>query len=502
MHLIFIPKVGLFGSDAHYDFNLIELIYYNGWSLGLQSTLAAWPAMHIYINVCSEILGTPLMSTARYIPSIISSVTLFFIYCLNKLIYRQRHVSLFNSLLFSTLAYFSFFHSLPIRESFAFFIMSIAIYVYFKSLYVGSQKFMILSIFYGLFLALCHHFTLFIYVSFLITFYACSKAIKYKRLSFHYDSNSINFKVFHNYLLLMVVTSLSYWIFVSFSVFNELVTTAKNFIGFGDLEKEHIMMATVYPPLIDLRTQIASYSSVAVFLLVGIVLIYNFIYLKNKLNFSEISIFAFLVFTFSIWVLSTLDLLHMSIYPERLELFAWFFLLVPLSYIIFKNIFQNKKSFIHYISILFVISFVLMNVTQYPAYFYDPSLKPSYENGQKRFNYLPQEYAAIHWFTGEGNILSDRTTDDLLNQRLRSRVYSNPDFFNGNLSMKENYDWFILRKEMFEIIVPSRLDRYTFNEPVNLSIDTYVLIDNSPSVNKLYYNSEVSIYSVNNNNFD
>jgi hypothetical protein len=135
-----------------------------------------------------------------------------------------------------------------------------------------------------------------------------------------------------------------------------------------------------------------------------------------------------------------------------------------------------------------------MNMTQYPVAYYDPSSKPNYENGFVRFYHLPQEYSAINWFNGKGNVLADRITEDLLNSRLNGFVYTDYDFFNGNISAKD-YNWLIIRKEMFETILQTQSDEYSLKKPMQISLKTYSLINNNSRLNKLYSNNEVDIFS-------
>lgn len=493
IHFLFIPVVGLFGSDAQSDFYLIRLINEFGWSLKLRTSITAWPAQHLFINICSKIMEISLQTSARYIPSLISTSSLFFVFCLCKVVYKKDCVALYTTLLFSIISFFVFFHSLPVRECFAFFVMSAAIFVYLKCLNKNDYRITCLAVFFGLFLTICHHFTLIIFNFFLIAFWISYKVFGSSRFKSFFNTSSMKFSNLSvNYLILMFTGTLSYWIFVSFTVFKRLTMSILEFFQFGSLDS--LRSGFLYPPLINIRTQVFLYSKILVFSTILIILIYEILFKKRKLNIYEGTIFLFVFIIFLEWFFTLFGFLKMNIYPERLELFAWEFLLIPVSLFLFTNLSTKGKPFIKFISILFIISFISMNMTQYPLAFYDPSSKPNYENGYVRFYHLPQEYSAVNWFNGDGDILADRIVEDLFSFKPNVNVYTDDDFYNGDMSAR-NYDWLIVRGEMFELILQTTSDNYSLKSPMNISLKTYSLINSNSNLNKLYSNNEVDIFS-------
>lgn len=493
LHILFVPVVGLFGSDAELEFYLVKLIYEYGWSLKLHTSITPWPAQHLFINICSEITDISLLTSTRYLPSLVSTLSLFFLFCLNKIVYKQNYVALYNTLFFSILAFFVFFHSLPIRECFGFLIFLAAIFSYLRGLAKNDYRISFISVFLGLYLTICHHFTLLLFILFIFTFWIHYHISDLDLFRFLFTSPTVKFsKLSINYIILIFCGALSYWIFVSSTVFNRLIISIKEFTQFGNVN--YISSNAIYPPLINIQTNIFLYSKILVLLVVSLIFIYEVKNNRKKLNIYEGAIFLFILVIFTEWFFTLFGFLKMNIFPERFELFAWAFLLIPLSYELFANLTEKKKSFLKFMSILFVICFVSMNITQYPVAYYDPSSKPNYENGFVRFYHLPQEYSAINWFNGKGNVLADRITEDLLNSRLNGFVYTDDDFFNGNISTKD-YNWLIIRKEMFETILQTQSDDYSLKKPMHISLKTDFLINNNFILNKLYSNNEVDIFS-------
>ena len=235
----------------------------------------------------------------------------------------------------------------------------------------------------------------------------------------------------------------------------------------------------IYPPLVNIRTQMYFYSRAITFLMVILIIfhiIYSTISNKKKLNIYEGSILVYIGIIFIEWFVTTRGLVEASIYPERFELFAWAFLLIILSPTIYKFLI-NKKIYSKIIAIIFIISFVAMNFSHIPPYFYDISKQPPYENGRIRATYLPQEYLAFDWFKGDGLVQGDRTTEDLLINGLNGKIKTDLELFNGNLSSIDGNDWLIIRKEMFKRILGTREDNELIKKPLNLSIANYELIN-------------------------
>lgn len=498
LHALFIPVTGLFGSDAQYDFHLIKLINNYGWSLQLDSPLTAWPAHHIFINIYSEIVGISLLDAARFVPSTISVIVLLFLFGLTRQIYKQDCVALLCVSLFSTLYYFIFFHSFPIRETFAFVILFLTLYLYVIGKERNNSIMIFLAIVNIFVLIISHHFTVFMYLLFLIVFMIVNQISKNNQTIFSEMSSKY---ADSNYVLLMIIAALTYWSFVSVYVFKKIVISFQNILAFGDETIIPLFTAMlIYPPLINIRTQMYLYSRAITFLMVILILfsiIYSILSNEKKFNIYEGSILVYIGIIFAIWLATTYGLVEASIYPERFELFAWAFLLIILSPMVY-NFLINKKLHRKIIAIIFIISFIAMNFSHIPPYFYDISKQPPYENGRARITYLPQEYLASDWFKGDGLIQSDRTTEDLFINGLNGKIKTDPELFNGNLSRIDGNDWLIIRKEMFKRILGTREDNELIKKPLNLSIANYELINRKESIMKIYSNDEVEIYSISN----
>jgi len=142
----------------------------------------------------------------------------------------------------------------------------------------------------------------------------------------------------------------------------------------------------------------------------------------------------------------------------------------------------------------------MMNFSQIRLDTYDPLKQPHYENGETRLSFLPQEYSIVKWFkekvTRARIIQGDRKVEDILIHDIEGEVIADPELFNGNLLKIRNNNWLVIRKEMFNRIIGPRNRRYAIESPLNISIETYNLINDNKNIDKVYSNYIVDIYSI------
>lgn len=497
LNIIFIPRTGLFGTDANFDYNLINLIDKFGWNAHLDS-LAPWPMIHLFIDITSKIIGISLLDGSRYLPSITSTLVLFFLFCLNKRINKNYLVPIISLFLFSTIIYRPFFQSTPLRENFGYFFIFAGLYCQLVGLEVKDARFKFLSIFFGLVLIISHHLSTFIYLVYLISLTLSQNLYnivkKYNYFSERYSQNM-------SYLLLILVSTLSYWIIVNIFIFNKLVISLINFLSFGEISTKSSILY-IYPRLIDIEPLIFKNSPRVTFILTLLLIIIYVYQNYNTLNQYDFSIFIFVFITGIEWLFLTFNIIDIDVYPERIQLFSWTFLLIFLSKILYeyiglRGVISGKKI----IAFLFIISFAIMNFTQVYPFQYDPGVQPPYEYGMVREFHLPQEYLSIAWFNtytnqtiDDGLIQTDRNLQDLLPNIERDKLVTKEEFFRSNSSLElDNTHWAIIRMEMFKRIIGTSTDNAKIKEPLNLSENTYGMINEK--MTKVYTNREVDIYS-------
>lgn len=489
LHFLFIPQVGLLGYDSQFDFNLVKLIDKFGWSFQLPSTLAAWPLIHILIIVFSKISELSLLDSSRYLPSIISTLLILPLFSLMKRLVNNNYMAIIAVILFSIISYNNFFHSLPIRETLGFPIMFVAILCYILGTERSDNRLIALAYILGLALIMAHHFTVFMFIIFLITLNTSQLSVRFNLFNIH------SYKYSVRYLLVISISTLLYWALFSQDTIDYGIKSLHSFVEWGSIKSNTLEETLIaYPPLINLQTHIYSISRILTCLVAFYIILNHIIYKYRTLNIYDLTFLIYSSFAFGIWILLSFGIIKMIIFPERFELFAWAFLLLFLSPIIYKALKASGSPSLKLILIFFLISFIAMNFSQIQPYIYSAAVNPPYENGLTRVNYLPQEYAAADWFRGGGKIFGDFGVDALLNQRITGSITIEPDILRGNLSRIKYFDWIIIRKEMFQIVTVPNKQRTQY-EPLILPVESYKKINLKEGINKVYANDEVEIYS-------
>ena len=498
LSIMFVPAYGLFGSDANYDYHLIKLIDEFGWSPRMDD-LAPWPMIHLFIDITSKIINVSLLDSSRWLPSITSTIVFFFLFCLSKRMNKNYSASIMYIFLFSTIIYYFFFHSMPLRENFGYLFLFAALYCQSVALEVKDARFKFLSIFLGLVLIISHHFSAFIYLVYLISLTIGQNLFSIIK-NFNYFSERYSRNL--GYSLLILVSILYYWLLVNRFAFYAIIDSANSFLNLGEKTKIGSYFSSIYPPLVDLQPFLLRQSSRATFI-ITILLIIIYIYKNyNKLTQYDISIFIFTIFLGIVFILSNYGFIEMDVYPERVQLFSWAFLLILLSKILIEfidlpGIFNKRKL----ISILFIISFITMNYTGVYSFQYDPGIRIPYDYGQIREFHLETEYIAPSWFNmyanqniNNGLIQTDRAMSDLLIYIKSDRKVTEEEFFRQNNSfMFNDTDWAIIRMEMFKRIISTEIDNDKIKKPLNMTISAYNIINQKMA--KIYTNREVDIYN-------
>lgn len=499
LHLLFVPPIGLYDSDPLYEFRFIEQISKYGWSMNLNSELSPWPFIHIYIYAASILIGISLVDASRYLPSLISVLSLLFVFCLAKLFFRNVISSNLAILLFSITYMYIMFYSQPVRETAAFLILFLALYCYVIGIDKNDIRLIFLSEFSGLMLIIVHHFTALIYIVFLIIYYL------YWTFISHFMDFSLPSKNKITYGLLILIASLSYWIYASISVFSTLAITTDKFFKFGEDHMTPFAHMMVYPNLMNFQTELYTLSMRLTFITAMILIIS--VYKKDLYTRDKLCNYLILLFVSCLsitWLFGTTGLMNIVIYPERLLNFAWVFLLIFMGKRLYDIFIINQFSWEKVISICFLLAFITMNISLIVinSYLYDPSVEPPYVNGAISLMHLPQEYAAFTWFNGlnlGGVIQCDRITEDFLNHNDR-KIRTDLDLFMGNLSAVRNSNWLVIRKEMFKRIIGTKKDNYAIKKPLNLTKSAYNDIINNNNIRKIYDNEKVSIFNIDSSN--
>jgi|GEM_PF-5616911 len=489
------PHTGLFSHDPHWDYSVLKAISEYGWPLPNIATiiertrnLSEWPLLHILTLIVSKVIYIDSKGIAKYFPVIITSLTSIFFYLIVKNLYGNVVAALLGTLAFCSLFWHTFFHSLFIRETMAFMLFMMIVYIKSKRQNISSQIIFIISI---IAVVISHHLTALVLILFSFTllvakylFYIIINSnilIKYRE---NFFSNKL-MRFSNTAFTLIVVCILAYWMYVGDFTFKVLGILYRDFVcgSYGSYSLNHYFTASS-------RMIFGSYGNMLFIIFVFICLLYSIIKGKDNKNFTDIFFLMWGGLIIAISYVSTF--LMPRIEFSRFILFGYPFLLMSSTVAIVK--FKNP---IKYMYILFVF-FQLMLV---PPYLYNSSFTPEYEYGRYREYFLPEEYIAASWFKNnvpqKNKIVGDWTSFELFGSQ-QFNVYHDTEnavrIFKGDLEILEPYQWLIIRKEDF---FAARVGKPRATNPIVVTEETFGKINGDWRIAKVYDNKEIMSFKLN-----
>ncbi len=521
LHLMFVPTDGLFDSDPQFEFNLIRTIQQYGWSINLDSEIympiggfSYWPILSFLIIGFSNVTGISLLNSARYVPSLSSIITLFFIFLITNMLYRNKRVALLATFLFSTSYIYFWNNSMLTKTSYAFVLFSITIYLYLTSIMKKSNNFRFLSVIILVTMVLSHHFTSLISIIFLIVFTVTITISKRLPTYFQKFIEVKTYVLNRNFIVLTFSGIIGYWIYLAISPLSTLVFSVKNFLDTG-------IFLTLNPPWgnllkaeSDLRILLWVNSLRVIFVLTLLLLLYTFIFKRiRKMKGMEVGMLMFTGLMFIMYYLMQYGHIIRMIYADRFQIFAWLVLLPILSSILIYLYRKQGSLKGKLFCIGFILIYLTMNFTALQPYYYDNSSDIPFESGFSRQSFKPEWYSISDFFDHflsnqttyigrrlPGVVQTDRGVSDILSQNFPGMYRTNPLIFkegDPEELKKSNTDWIIIHREMFRLIKPALLDRATLrNEQLSL---THIAIENIRSnalISYIYSNGLFEIYSV------
>lgn len=219
---IFIPNTGFFGHDPYKEMEVVNAIVDSKWSLD-SSVFSSYkyqycyPILYELIILSSSLLGVSIYSISRWLPLLYSVSSLLFIYLLSNQLFNSVKSSLITVFGASMLYQCVMFHTLPIRESIAFLFFVATLYTYFKGSKLSNSILITLSILFAFSIALSHHLTSFLIVTFLFLHLVINSILK---ILLSVKPNISHFSPDHTtsgFFLYILVLILGYWIYLKYS---------------------------------------------------------------------------------------------------------------------------------------------------------------------------------------------------------------------------------------------------------------------------------------------
>lgn len=482
-----VPHYGLFGWDPEVNLYLSNFISSYGWTtslLGFRYIGIHWPILNFLSLVSSILLNVQLLDVAKWFPSVYSSIGVIFIYLISKTIFNNDKSALLTCFLMSIISWYAEFHSWYVQESVGFVFMLSLLYLYFKQEFMNiSSKdivaYRLISIILLFTLIMSHHFSSFVFVGVMITFYITQKVYV------HIENKSTPLNMI--YPLLSIIALISYWIFIAPYPFQRIVSIYVNLFLKDTQPALNMYVPTIYLTLRQLIVRYGNYLFVAIF---GIISLYSVNIQRKSRNFGVfLSILVFNVFLVGLYLSSVIFPRIILLATTRIFMYGWLFSLV-----LSMSIFINLKGMSSKIFIAFCFIFVIFNFYSISPYIYSTSYEPQYNIHEFSFSHPLKEYKAVEWYNqyhvGKNNaIASGQNANELFAGSEVDNIYTNVDLFEGNLSEINSYDWMYTYDEMFNIMYDYKNSYLT-----KMSKSTLDIYNSESSINLVYSNDLTRFY--------
>ncbi|MCW3130943.1 MAG: DUF1616 domain-containing protein, partial [Methanophagales archaeon] len=157
---IFLIKDTLPGMDDGYIFlHSTEYIIQHQDFLFTGSDVTKWPFIQLLTIIISEISDFTLFNCALFFPTLLTSISMVFVYLIAKEVYGDKKAALLSCLAFSPYFYSALIGARFQYQNLAFIFLLICLFLFFKNFEVKNLKFHSLTLFFIFGVTLSHHLT-------------------------------------------------------------------------------------------------------------------------------------------------------------------------------------------------------------------------------------------------------------------------------------------------------------------------------------------------------
>lgn len=457
IRLVYTPTTGLFGHDPYREYAVAREILKNGWSLStvprhLGGNEHSYPMVHFLGIISSKITGLDLFTVANWFPNFYSLPTILFIYILTFRVYNSKKAGLLASFGFGMLNSFVMFHSLFHRETIAFVMFIAAIYSYYIARRYKKQRYPILALLFFATCILAHHLTSFFLILFFILFYAIQKMLSIiqttkstipKRIFKSLEVEKEQFTVFDKFMLLIILCISCFIIYVGLPHSHLINVGIREFLAFDPFALKHELSIAI-PEI--LRYKILLIGEITFALIFGVISIYAIFLRGEKRTNLDVTFLAWgaLIGIGSLLLFQSKDFGHICMVSRYLT-FAYVPLFILSGYATSQKIKEKKR--IGVILLVIFLIFASINVYRIPPYLYTEN-EPNYKLGEGRAYTLPQEYSAIFWFDGNGELATDNQIRALLISLRGINAKTNMEVLRGDFTNIQKFNYIFLRREI------------------------------------------------------
>jgi len=499
---------GLRGSDVYFDYNFLKhILEHGGFDLAQTEgygSIPGWPMLHLFATNFVMILEINVLTVAKYLMTIISSFVLVGIYLTSKVIYSNKKIALFSSLVFATIPKFIHFDNLFIRQTFVIVMMSLVVFLIIKYAVEDDDcRLLIVFLFLLPAIILGHHFTSFILsIFFLIYLLFMSLILKNYRVLGKFFAKTYDYinrrqdvlikKKMNLQMLfsLFLISLVAYWLFITVNIPERFLDVMLEIFGFVEVGTPYAEEAGITDPILTVRGHIIYYGFfIFHFLFAFILLLLSFLK-KDERKIENLSLTSFFYFGA---FMAFLGLFFFSelITPDRFNTYMWMIGILPIvGFIRYMKKSSLKKTFT-----VILILFILFNIYNIPSVYIEGNPHQSgVVVGEKEYRLaesikFPEEYYRDEYaekpayYTHIGMTVALYDTQGLHPRRKSRNIYE-------GLEQREPHEIVIIREDY----VGRNIDLYEEKSEEQYDLIISILnIEEEKGTNKIYDSGNIYV---------
>lgn len=473
MKMLMINTVGLsgmYGLDVYYEISAINDLMDSGHWLasGLTSnSVDGYPTVHFLGSIISQISNIKIVYLTNVLSILTNLFSLVLLYCIGKKLFDDEKIILTTILGF--IFVFLFIFSTFDRTLISYPLFLLIIY----SFLVSHQKIIYnaISILAMLILVYSHPIAPIVLLIFILSLYVTNYLFNSKKI-FHRFFKNLNSNLLHvnsNFMIMLVVIILAYFVYISLWQQRAFVNIIDILCGVETVQR----IGTTSEVSFKWR----------IFLLGNglVLLIYGLVFLKFR-NYVKNAYAPFFMFFAMVLGFFSFTTYLLKLEFIRYLLFIWPFVLFATSYTLMKAKKQELLS-------ILVILMIFVNIAGYYPETYEISENQTLTN---RLHLTEQETIAIKTTNPSGRIVSNHYIQMAVLAYTNASSFSYTDFYLKDYKDPTKYrpNYFYFEKDDMENLYLRGF------KPVKVPYETYIDYKKTKHMNEIYDNGQVEGYTI------
>ena len=479
----------LLGDDAYVLFRSAQYIKGHPDFFITGPEYSKWPISQLLALATSELCNIKLFTVFKFLPSMVSTLGILFVYLIAREVYDTRRGGLLACLLFGAFWFFGLTHSYFHPQFLGFFFLLACLFAYFKSTKTGYPNIKYISMVILFMLAIMA--TNYTSNAFLVAFFivALIYGMLGKYLKEPSPTTTGSWSTSFTLVALALVAWLAYAMYITEPLFSYVTRTATDLVAPVHAGSETVRLLGEARPEPALRSYISNWGHIAYVFIFGAMMMYEILWARScnhrhtDLLFTSWGGFGLLVYLGMVIFITTAFGASLG---HRIQVFVYPFILMMVAHIILRLGGEKRRKLLG----LLLIGFLLINVASFS--FVPPNLVgyASQPVSQGDWN---QENRASEWLPGDEPVVTAYGLKLSLIHTTGTRPYFGIDAFEDDMSGLKSFSWLCLTESpTFQV----KSEEYYRSENKLLDEQTLLKISQTSWLHKVYGNGEWEMYRI------